>query len=193
MAYKRNPMRCERACALSRFLMVAPLHSQFTAATQWFERTLDDSAIRRISLPESFLACDGALNLYLNVMENPKVYPKVIEKHLWAELPFMATENILMACVKRGGDRQALHEVIRIHSQDAAAAVKEEGKDNDLLERLAADSSIGMSLDEMKNAMNIKGLVGRAPQQVDEFVAENIGPVLARNNARLGVSSDVRV
>ena len=193
MAYKRNPMRCERACALSRFLMVAPLHSQFTAATQWFERTLDDSAIRRISLPEAFLACDGALNLYLNVMEGPKVYPKVIEKHLWEELPFMATENILMACVKRGGDRQALHEVIRKHSQDAATAVKEEGKDNDLLERLAGDSAIGMSLDEMKNAMDVRGLIGRAPQQVEEFVAEHIEPVLARHSARLGVSSDLRV
>jgi adenylosuccinate lyase len=119
MAYKRNPMRCERACALARFLMVQPLHSEFTTATQWFERTLDDSAIRRLSLPEAFLAADGVLNLYLNVMENPAVYPKVIEKHLWAELPFMVTENIIMAGVKTGGDRQELHEVIRTHSSSA--------------------------------------------------------------------------
>ncbi|MDP7640165.1 MAG: adenylosuccinate lyase, partial [Candidatus Hydrogenedentes bacterium] len=124
MAYKRNPMRCERACALARFLMVSPLHSEFTTATQWFERTLDDSAIRRLSLPEAFLACDGALNLYLNVMENPKVYPKMIERHLRGELPFMATENIIMACVKKGGDRQELHEAIRAHSQAAGARVK---------------------------------------------------------------------
>ncbi|HIJ64662.1 MAG TPA: adenylosuccinate lyase, partial [Candidatus Hydrogenedentes bacterium] len=127
MAYKRNPMRCERACALARFLMVVPLHSEFTAAVQWFERTLDDSAIRRLSLPEAFLACDGILNLYLNVMEAPAVYPKVIEKHLRAELPFMATENIIMACVKRGGDRQELHEIIRKHAQAAATRVKQEG------------------------------------------------------------------
>ena len=121
MAYKRNPMRCERACALARFLMVSPLHGSFTTAVQWFERTLDDSAIRRLSLPEAFLACDGILNLYLSVMENPAVYPKVIERRLKSELPFMATENILMACVKRGGDRQEVHEVIRRHAQAAAA------------------------------------------------------------------------
>jgi adenylosuccinate lyase len=193
MAYKRNPMRCERACALARFLMVSPLHSSFTTATQWFERTLDDSAIRRLSLPEAFLACDGALNLYLNVMENPKVYPKMIERHLRDELPFMATENIIMAGVKKGGDRQELHEVIRTHSQAAGARVKEEGLDNDLLERLAGDPAIGMTKDEIDAVLDLREFVGRAPDQVVEFVDAYVDPALARNADRLGASSDVRV
>ncbi len=193
MAYKRNPMRCERACALGRFLMVSPLHGGFTTATQWLERTLDDSAIRRISLPEAFLAADGALNLYLNVMENPAVYPKVIEKHLWAELPFMATENIIMAGVKRGGDRQELHEVIRTHSHAAAAQVKMEGKENDLLERLANDPVVAMSREEIDGILDLREFIGRAPEQTVEFMAEEISPVLERNRARLGVQSDVRV
>ncbi len=193
MAYKRNPMRCERACALARFLMVAPLHSEFTSATQWFERTLDDSAIRRLSLPESFLACDGILNLYLNIMENPSVYPKVIEKHLWAELPFMATENILMACVKKGGDRQELHEVIRTHSQAAGRRVKEEGGDNDLLDRLAGDKAIGMSRAEIEATLSMREFVGRAPEQVVEFVSMHVDPILDRHADRMGVASDVRV
>ncbi|MGI6460401.1 MAG: adenylosuccinate lyase [Candidatus Hydrogenedentales bacterium] len=193
MAYKRNPMRCERACALARFLMVSPLHGSFTTAVQWFERTLDDSAIRRLSLPEAFLACDGILNLYLSVMENPAVYPKVIEKHLNAELPFMATETILMACVKRGGDRQELHEVIRAHAQAAAARVKHDGAENDLLERLAADAAIGMSRAEIDGILDLRLFVGRAPQQVDEFLREEVGPVLDRYRDRLGARSDVRV
>jgi len=193
MAYKRNPMRCERACALARFLMVAPLHSEFTTAVQWFERTLDDSAIRRLSLPESFLAADGILNLYLSVMEDPVVYPKVIEKHLRAELPFMATENILMECVRRGGDRQELHEVIRQHSHAAAAQVKEHGLENDLLERLATDPAIGMSREEIDSLLDLNAFVGRAPQQVDEFIANDVKAVLDRNRARLGAASDVRV
>lgn len=193
MAYKRNPMRSERACALARFLMVAPLHSKFTTATQWFERTLDDSAIRRLSLPEAFLAADGALNLYLSVMEDPAVYPKVIEKHLWAELPFMATENILMECVKRGGDRQELHEVIRTHSQAAAAQVKEHGKDNDLLERLAGDPAIGMAREEIDELLDLRAFVGRAPEQVSEFLDDYVRPALDRNRDRLGAASDVRV
>ncbi len=193
MAYKRNPMRCERACALARFLMVSPLHGSFTTAVQWFERTLDDSAIRRLSLPEAFLACDGILNLYLSVMENPAVYPKVIEKHLKSELPFMATENILMACVKRGGDRQEVHEVIRGHAQAAAARVKLEGADNDLLERLAADSAIGMTRAEIDQVLDVRQFVGRAPQQVDEFLREDVAPVLERHRDRLGAASDVRV
>ena len=193
MAYKRNPMRCERACALARFLMVAPLHSEFTAAVQWFERTLDDSAIRRLSLPESFLAADGVLNLYLSIMEDPAVYPKVIEKHVRAELPFMATENILMACVKRGGDRQELHEIIRTHAQAAAAQVKEHGRDNDLLERLAADPAIGMTRKEIDALLDVRAFVGRAPEQVTEFIAEEIRPVLERHRARLGLASEVRV
>lgn len=193
MAYKRNPMRCERACALGRFLMTSPLHSQFTTAVQWFERTLDDSAIRRLSIPEAFLAADGALNLYLNVMENPAVYPKVIEKHLWAELPFMATENILMACVKRGGDRQVLHEVIRTHSQAAAARVKLEGADNDLLDRMAGDPEIGMSREEIEKVLDLREFVGRAPEQVTEFVADYIQPMLERHADMLDSRSDVRV
>jgi adenylosuccinate lyase len=193
MAYKRNPMRCERACALARFLMVAPLHSQFTSAVQWFERTLDDSAIRRVSLPETFLAADGALNLYLNVMENPAVYPKVIEKHVWAEWPFMATENILMDCVKRGGDRQELHEVIRKHAQAAAARVKQDGADNDLLDRLAGDPAIGMTREAIDQALDLREFIGRAPEQVAEFIANEVRPVLDRNQARLGAASDVRV
>lgn len=193
MAYKRNPMRSERACALARFLMVAPLHSQFTSATQWFERTLDDSAIRRLSLPEAFLAADAVLNLYLSIIEEPAVYPKVIEKHLMAELPFMASENILMACVKRGGDRQELHEVIRTHSQAAAARVKEEGGDNDLLERLANDDAIVMTRDEIDAALDMREFVGRAPQQVVDFVEADVQPVLDRHRGQLGAGSDVRV
>lgn len=193
MAYKRNPMRSERACALGRFLMVAPLHGEFTTAVQWFERTLDDSAIRRLSLPESFLAADGALNLYLNVMENPKVYPKVIEKHIRAELPFMATENIIMEGVKRGGDRQELHECIRSHSQAAGMQVKEHGAENDLLERLAADPLIGMSRAELDGILDIRRFIGRAPEQVVEFIESEIDPVLARHAETAEVKSDVRV
>ncbi|MBI5092220.1 MAG: adenylosuccinate lyase [Candidatus Hydrogenedentes bacterium] len=193
MAYKRNPMRCERACALARFLMAAPLHGGFTTAVQWFERTLDDSAIRRLSLPETFLACDGVLNLYLSIMERPAVYPKVIERHLRAELPFMATENILMACVKRGGDRQDLHEVIRTHSQAAAAQVKQEGRENDLLERLAADPAIGMTREEIEATLDVREFIGRAPEQVVEFLRDHIQPVLDRHRQRLGIQSDVRV
>lgn len=193
MAYKRNPMRCERACALGRFLMTASLHGSFTTATQWFERTLDDSAIRRLSLPEAFLAADACLNLYLSVMEDPAVYPKVIEKHLRAELPFMATENILMACVQRGGDRQELHEVIRQHSQDAARMVKEEGLENDMLDRLAGDPAIGMTREEIEATLDLSAFVGRAPQQVDEFCADHIDPILERHAGLLGAASDVRV
>ncbi len=193
MAYKRNPMRCERACALARFLMAAPIHSEFTSAVQWFERTLDDSALRRLSLPEAFLAADGILNLYLNVMENPKVYPKVIEKHVWAELPFMATENIIMEGVKRGGDRQELHEAIRVHSQAAGMEVKEHGRENDLLDRLAGDPVVNMTRNELEQILNLREFVGRAPEQVVEFISEEIDPVLMRFSDKLGAHSDVRV
>lgn len=193
MAYKRNPMRCERACALARFLIVAPLHAEMTSATQWFERTLDDSAIRRISLPEAFLAADAALNLYLSIIEAPDVYPGVIERHVMAELPFMATENILMACVKKGGDRQELHEVIRQHSQDAARRVKQDGADNDLLERLANDKRIGMSRGEIDALLDLRQFVGRAPEQVVEFIENEARPILDRHARTLGVKSDVRV
>lgn len=193
MAYKRNPMRCERACALARFLMAAPLHGGFTSAVQWFERTLDDSAIRRLSLPEAFLACDGILNLYLNVMEDPAVYPKVIERRLRSELPFMATENILMACVRKGGDRQEVHEAIRKHAQDAARRVKEEGADNDLLERLADEPVIGLSRAELEEELDVRRFVGRAPEQVERFLSAEVQPVLERHAERAGVVSDVRV
>lgn len=193
MPYKRNPMRSERICALARFLMTAPLHGAFTTAVQWFERTLDDSAIRRLSIPEAFLAADGILNLYLNVMENPRVYPKVIEKHLWAELPFMASENVLMACVQRGGDRQTLHEVIRRHAQQAGLRVKEEGADNDLLERLAADPEINMTREELDQVLDVRQFVGRAPEQVMQFIEEELTPFLERHRHRAGVTSDVRV
>ncbi|MBI3118110.1 MAG: adenylosuccinate lyase [Candidatus Hydrogenedentes bacterium] len=193
MAYKRNPMRCERACALARFLMVAPLHGSFTSAVQWFERTLDDSAIRRLSLPESFLAADALLNLYLNIMEAPQVYPKVIERHLNAELPFMATENIIMAGVKRGGDRQELHEAIRRHSQQAATRVKMEGGENDLLDRLAKDPVINMTRVELDQVLDVRKFVGRAPQQVEEFIRNEVDPVLARYPGHSSIQSDVRV
>jgi adenylosuccinate lyase len=173
--------------------MAAPIHASFTAAVQWFERTLDDSAIRRISLPEAFMAADGVLNLYLNVMEKPVVYPKVIEKHLRAELPFMATENILMECVKRGGDRQVVHEAIREHSQAAAAKVKMEGGDNDLLDRLADDPTIGLTRDEINGLLDVREFIGRAPGQVVEFLNAEVRPVLERHNDLLGVASDVRV
>ena len=193
MPYKRNPMRSERICALSRFLITAPLHGAFTSAVQWFERTLDDSAIRRLSVPEAFLAADAILNLYLNVMEKPRVYPRVIEKRIWSELPFMASENILMACVQRGGDRQTLHETIRRHAQEAGRRVKEEGADNDLLERLAADPAIGMTREEMEKILDVRRFVGRAPAQVVQFIEEEVEPFLKRRSAYGEVSSDVRV
>lgn len=193
MAYKRNPMRSERICALARFLMASPVHGQFTHATQWFERTLDDSAIRRLSLPEAFLACDAVLNLWLNVMEAPVVYPKVIEKRLREELPFMATENILMECVRRGGDRQEIHEIIRNHSQAAAHRVKTEGGENDLLDRLAGDKALGLSRKEIDSLLDVSKFVGRAPQQVEEFVSGCVDPILDRHRESLGAASDVRV
>jgi len=193
MAYKRNPMRCERLCALGRFLMVAPLHAQFTAATQWLERTLDDSAIRRISIPETFLACDGALILYQSIVENPAVYPKVIEKHLAEELPFMATETVLMECVRRGKDRQQIHERIRQHAQAAAHRVKVDGAPNDLIERLANDSEIGMSREELESILDPCRFTGRAAEQVQEFIEDHVRPVLQRHTSSLGMTAEVRV
>ncbi|NLO34375.1 MAG: adenylosuccinate lyase [Candidatus Hydrogenedentes bacterium] len=193
MPYKRNPMRSERICALSRFLMTAPLHGAFTTAVQWFERTLDDSAIRRLSIPEAFLAADAVLNLYLNVMEAPRVYPKVIEKRIWSELPFMASENILMACVRRGGDRQRLHEIIRGHAQEVGRCVKEEGAENDLLERLAADPEINMTREEMDTVLDLRQFVGRAPEQVLQFISEEVDPFLERHKDAAALSSDVQL
>ncbi len=193
MAYKRNPMRCERLCSLARHLMLAPVHASFTSATQWFERTLDDSAIRRIYIPEAFMTCDAVLNLYLNVMEDPQVYPAMMAKRLEAELPFMVTESILMECVKRGGDRQRLHGIIRDHSMQSARRVKQEGKDNDLIERLASDKEIPLSRDEIESLMEVRNFIGRAPEQVTEFIAEQLTPVMKKYADLLGEKSDVRV
>lgn len=178
MAYKRNPMRSERISALSRYIIVDALNPAITASTQWFERTLDDSANKRISVAEAFLALDGVLNLYMNITENMVVYEKIIEKHLWQELPFMATENIIMEGVKKGGDRQELHELIRTHSMEASKRVKEEGLDNNLLERIQKDSRFGLSESDLKSALNPHAYVGRAPMQVEEFIEEEINPLL---------------
>ncbi len=179
MAYKRNPMRCERMASLARYVIVNSLNPAITAATQWFERTLDDSANRRISIPEAFLAVDAILNIYLNVASNLVVYPKVIEKHMQEELPFMATENILMEAVKRGGDRQELHERIRTHSMAAAANVKIEGKANDLIERISSDPAFRLTADEIRQLLDPMKFVGRAPEQVKEFIGEVVEPLLA--------------
>lgn len=178
MAYKRNPMRTERMCALARYIIIDALNPAITASTQWFERTLDDSANRRISVAEAFLAVDAVLEIYLNVSSGLVVYPKVIEKHVKEELPFMATENIMMEAAKRGGDRQELHEKIRIHSMEAAKKVKLEGKANDLAERLAGDSAFGMSLEEIYSILESENFIGRCPQQVVEFIEQQVKPLL---------------
>ena len=179
MAYKRNPMRSERIGSLSRYVMVDVLNGAFTTATQWFERTLDDSANKRLSIPEAFLAIDGILNLYANVTDGLVVYPKVIEQRLRKELPFMATENIMMDAVKRGGDRQELHEKIRQHSMAASRVVKEEGGENDLLERSANDKSFGVTLEELEAILQPSKYVGRAPQQTTDFLNEVVYPAIA--------------
>ena len=179
MAYKRNPMRSERIGSLSRYVMVDVLNGAFTTATQWFERTLDDSANKRLSIPEAFLAIDGILNLYANVTDGLVVYPKVIEQRLRKELPFMATENIMMDAVKRGGDRQELHEKIRQHSMAASRVVKEEGGENDLLERIANDKSFGVTLEELEAILQPSKYVGRAPQQTTDFLNEDVYPAIA--------------
>ena len=177
MAYKRNPMRTERICALARYVIVDSMNPAITASTQWFERTLDDSANKRISIPEAFLAVDGLLSLYDNVIDGLVVYPKVIRQHLMRELPFMATENIMMDAVKRGADRQQLHEQIRVHSMAASKVIKEEGGECDLLERIANDPSFGVTLEELEAILQPEKYVGRAPEQVEEFVAECVVPV----------------
>ena len=193
MAYKRNPMRSERMASLADFVMSDMMNPMLVASTQWFERTLDDSANKRLSIPEGFLAVDGILDLYLNVVDGLVVYPKVIEKHLMAELPFMATENIMMDAVKAGGDRQELHERIRQLSMEAGRNVKEQGLDNNLLELIAADPSFGLSPDDLKKAMDPARYVGRAPRQVEEFLDEVIKPVLAENKELLGVKAEINV
>ncbi len=193
MAYKRNPMRSERIASLANYVMSDMMNPMLVASTQWFERTLDDSANKRLSIPEGFLAVDGILDLYLNVVDGLVVYPKVIEKHLMAELPFMATENIMMDAVKAGGDRQELHERIRELSMEAGRHVKAEGKENDLLELIAADPGFNLTLEELKKAMDPSRYVGRAPEQVDEFLEEVIRPILEANRKLLGVKAEINV
>ncbi|HOV32443.1 MAG TPA: adenylosuccinate lyase [Candidatus Hydrogenedens sp.] len=193
MPYKRNPMRAERACSLARFIMGIPMYSEFTTAVQWMERTLDDSAIRRIIIPEAFLATDGILNIYLNIMENPVVYSQVIAKHVREELPFMATETLLMAGVKKGGDRQKLHEIIRKHAQAAGEQVKMEEKGNDLLERLANDPEFPLNEEEINTCLDEKKFIGRAPQQVEEFIEKVIDPILRRYADAEEISSSISV
>ena len=193
MAYKRNPMRSERIASLSRYVMIDALNPAITAATQWFERTLDDSANKRLSIPEGFLAIDGILDLCLNVVDGLVVYPKVIEKRLLSELPFMATENIMMDAVKKGGDRQELHEKIRTLSMEAGKNVKVEGLDNNLMELISKDESFGLSLDELKESLQPEKYVGCAPHQVERFISEQVKPVLDANKELLGVKAEINV
>jgi len=193
MAYKRNPMRSERIASLANYVMVDAMNPAITSATQWFERTLDDSANKRISVPEAFLAVDGILELYLNVVDGLVVYPKVIKKHLMSELPFMATENIMMDAVKAGGDRQELHERIRILSMEAGKNVKENGLDNNLLELIAADPAFNMTLEELKSTMDPAKYTGCAKEQTEEFVLEVIQPILEENKELLGLKADIKV
>ena len=193
MAYKRNPMRSERIASLSRYVMSDLMNPYITAATQWFERTLDDSANKRLSVPEAFLAIDGILDLYMNVADGLVVYEKVIEKHIMAELPFMATENIMMDAVKRGGDRQELHEEIRTLSMEAGRNVKERGLDNNLLELIAAEPSFGITLEELKKQMDPSKYTGRSKEQVEDFLKEVIRPILEENKAELGLEAEINV
>ena len=193
MAYKRNPMRSERIASLANYVIADATNPAITAATQWFERTLDDSANKRISIPEAFLAIDGILDLYLNISENMVVYQNVIKAHLMKELPFMATETILMDCVKLGGDRQELHEAIRVHSMEAAKLVKEEGKDNDLLERIANDTLFPMNKEELEAIMDPAKFVGRSVQQVEEYNQEVIQPMLNQERDSLGIQAEIKV
>lgn len=178
MAYKRNPMRSERISSLSRYVIVNALNPAITASTQWFERTLDDSANKRISIPEGFLAIDGILNLYINVTSGLVVYQKVIEKHIYEEIPFMATENILMEAVKRGGDRQELHEKIRVYSMEAARMVKEFGEKNDLIDRIAKDPVFKLNKEEIEAVLHPKNYIGRADKQVEDFISQTVDTVI---------------
>lgn len=193
MAYKRNPMRCERMCGLARFVIVDTLNPAITASTQWFERTLDDSANKRLSVAEAFLATDAVLNIYSNVVNGLVVYDKVIAQHVRNELPFMATENIMMDAVKKGGDRQELHEKIRVHSMEAAKKVKMEGKPNDLLERIAGDPSFGFTLSELEELLSAENFIGCAPQQVEAFLERDILPLLRENGEELETAPGLKV
>ena len=193
MAYKRNPMRSERIASLSRYVMVDALNPAITSATQWFERTLDDSANKRLSIPEGFLAIDGILDLCLNVVDGLVVYPKVIEKHMLAELPFMATENIMMDAVKAGGDRQELHERIRELSMEAGKTVKVEGKDNNLLELIATDPAFNLTLEELQKSMDPAKYTGRAKEQTERFISQVVQPILDSHKEMLGIKAEINV
>jgi len=193
MAYKRNPMRSERISSLARYVIVDALNPAITASTQWFERTLDDSANKRISIPEAFLAVDAILNIYLNVADGLVVYPMVINQRIMSELPFMATENIMMDAVKRGGDRQELHEQIRTHSIAAAKAVKEEGKPNDLISRIVNDPSFGLTEEQINKILKPENFIGRSKEQVTEFLRDYIMPVLKANEEEIGVKVEINV
>ena len=193
MPYKRNPMRCERICALARYLMVDVLNPAMTAGTQWFERTLDDSANKRIAMAEGFLAADAILNILLNVSDGLVVYPKVIRSRVMAELPFMASENIMMKAVKKGGDRQELHERLREHAVAAAAVVKQEGRPNDMIARVEADPAFGLTREEIEAELSPEAFTGRAPQQVEEYLRDVIQPVLDANPEDVGMTAELSV
>ena len=193
MAYKRNPMRSERIASLSRYVMIDALNPAITSATQWFERTLDDSANKRLSIPEAFLAIDGILDLCLNVVDGLVVYDKVITKRLMSELPFMATENIMMDAVKNGGNRQEMHEIIRTLSMEAGKHVKQEGKENNLLELIANDPAFGMSLEDLQKTMDPSKYVGRSPIQVEKFIKDVVDPILEANKDLLGMTAEINV
>ena len=193
MPYKRNPMRSERICALARYVIIDTLNPAFTSATQWFERTLDDSANKRISVAEGFLAIDSILNILINVCDGIVVYPKVIDMRVRKELPFMATENIMMSAVKKGGDRQELHEKLRQHSLAAAKVVKEEGGENDLIDRVCADPAFQLSHEEIDAILDPKNFTGRSSEQVTEFLEEVVNPVLEQNRELLGEHAELKV
>lgn len=194
MAYKRNPMRSERMASLARYVICDSMNPAITASAQWFERTLDDSANRRIAIPEAFLAVDAILALYNNIIGGLTLYPRIIAKHLSDELPFMATENILMYCVsKKGGDRQVLHEAIRQHSVAASKAVKLEGKENDLLDRILKDATFGLSKEELDSILDVKAFTGRAEKQVEEYISEVVDPLLESNKDRIGGTNAINV
>ena len=193
MPYKRNPMRCERICAIARYLMVDVLNPAMTSGTQWFERTLDDSANKRIAMAEGFLAADAILNILLNVSDGLVVYPKVVRARVMAELPFMASENIMMKAVKKGGDRQELHERLRTHAVAAAAVVKQEGLPNDMIARVEADPAFGLSREEIEAELSPEAFTGRAPQQVEEYLAEVIRPLLDANADAVGQKAELSV
>lgn len=193
MAYKRNPMRSERVSSLARYVLSLPVNAAVTASTQWFERTLDDSANKRIVIAQAFLSVDAILNLYLNISENLVVYDKVIAKHIAAELPFMATENIMMECVKAGGDRQELHERIRVLSMEAGKNVKQEGKDNNLIELIRNDDMFRAVWDKLDDILDARNFIGRSKDQVEEFIAEEIDPILDAHKNELGEHGEVRV